>query len=236
MKRILVAALLGLSLLIPTQSHASEVVDHAVGDIYSTFGSWPILLIAGGGLASTFAYTQDSQVDRHFSKHHHLEDFDTAVDFIGKPYIANPAALAFYGVGLLSGNERFILTGETLIESLIFTQVMVGGIKLSVGRQGPDGSSNSFPSNHTAMAFDVASVMQSMYGWMLGVPCYLIAGAVGFSRVDGSYHHLSDVVFGSALGTAIGLGTSLFHNKKDTNLLISPILSDTRGAMLSYKF
>ena len=141
-----------------------------------------------------------------------------------------------YGSSFLTNNREFKITGETLVESLIFTEGMTEGLKITFRRTRPNGGSNSFPSAHTATVFDIASVLQATQGWQWGLPAYAVASFVGFSRLDGGEHHLTDVVFGAALGSAIGWGTSLFHKNESTKLLISPIFDQTRGIMVSYKF
>lgn len=39
-------------------------------------------------------------------------------------------------------------------------------------------------------------------------------------------HYLSDVVFGAALGSAIGWGTAHFHKKIHPNLFVAPMLGE----------
>jgi membrane-associated phospholipid phosphatase len=53
-----------------------------------------------------------------------------------------------------------------------------------------------------------------MYGHYLGIPLYLFAGYVGFSRISDNKHFLSDVIFGAALGTAIGRGVAKIHKNE----------------------
>lgn len=48
-------------------------------------------------------------------------------------------------------------------------------LKYSVKKQRPDGSDyHSFPSNHTAMAFQGAAFIQRRYGWKYAIPAYLV--------------------------------------------------------------
>jgi membrane-associated phospholipid phosphatase len=74
---------------------------------------------------------------------------------------------------------------------------------LSVQRERPDGSdSYSFPSGHSASAFATAGVLLRHYGWKVGVPSTIVAGYVATARVHDNKHHLSDVIFGGAMGIA----------------------------------
>jgi membrane-associated phospholipid phosphatase len=75
-------------------------------------------------------------------------------------------------------------------------------LKPLVDRTRPDGGHQSFPSGHAASAFAGAAFLQRRYGWRLGVPSYLIASFVGYSRVEAKRHYTSDVVAGAAIGIA----------------------------------
>lgn len=77
-------------------------------------------------------------------------------------------------------------------------------LKYAVGRERPDGSdTRSFPSAHTASAFSGASFLQRRYGWDIGLPAYLGATYVGWSRVYGDKHYVSDVLAGAALAWGV---------------------------------
>jgi membrane-associated phospholipid phosphatase len=78
-------------------------------------------------------------------------------------------------------------------------------LKIATDRTRPDGGHLSFPSGHAASAFTGAAFLQRRYGWKLGVPAYLLAGYVGYSRVESKRHYTSDVVAGAAIGIAANL-------------------------------
>ena len=83
---------------------------------------------------------------------------------------------------------------------------MVNGLKYTVRRPRPDGTSrNSFPSGHTATAFMIATMLHKEYGWRspwFSIGGYTIAAFTGVSRVLNDRHHLTDVMAGAAIGTA----------------------------------
>jgi undecaprenyl-diphosphatase len=67
----------------------------------------------------------------------------------------------------------------------------------------------SFPSGHAAGAFVMATVLRHFYP-QFGIPFYLGASTISFSRVYNGVHYPSDVLFGCALGIASGkLGLSI---------------------------
>lgn len=82
--------------------------------------------------------------------------------------------------------------------------IAVNGVKYSVRRMRPDGTSrNSFPSGHTATAFMMASILHKEYGWRspwFSIGGYTVAAATGISRVMNNRHWATDVVAGAAIG------------------------------------
>lgn len=46
--------------------------------------------------------------------------------------------------------------------------------------------------------------MRERYGWEVGLPAYVLASFVAYSRVKSDYHYAHDVV----AGAAIGIGSS----------------------------
>ena len=73
-------------------------------------------------------------------------------------------------------------------------------LKYAVDAQRPNGGGQSFPSGHTALAFTGAEFIRKTYGLGWGLPAYLMAGFVGWSRVASNNHYPRDVIAGAALG------------------------------------
>ena len=107
---------------------------------------------------------------------------------------ASGALLARDGEGLIQLTEAFATA-----------MAVVYVLKVVTDRTRPDGGRLSFPSGHAASAFTGAAFLQMRYGWKFGVPAYLLAGYVGYSRVESKHHHTSDVVAGAAIGIAANL-------------------------------
>lgn len=80
------------------------------------------------------------------------------------------------------------------------TELATYALKYTIDAPRPNGGSNSFPSGHTSVAFTGAEFIRKEYGWGWGVPAYVAAGFVGWSRVASQNHHARDVVAGAALG------------------------------------
>ena len=65
-------------------------------------------------------------------------------------------------------------------------------------------SSSSFPSTHSAWAFGAATAI-FMQHRKLGAAAYVIAALIAFSRLYMFLHFPTDVLFGMALGIALGV-------------------------------
>jgi membrane-associated phospholipid phosphatase len=85
-------------------------------------------------------------------------------------------------------------------ESLAVTLGVTYGLKYSIDEQRPNGGSRSFPSGHTSVSFSAAEFMRKRYGWEYGVPAYVAASFVAYSRVESDEHYPQDVVAGAGIG------------------------------------
>ena len=123
-----------------------------------------------------------------------------------------------------------------LTQGLGYTQLIVEVTKTATDIDRPCGGKRSFPSGHTAAAFSGASFMHHRYGWQYGLPAYLAATGVAYSRVQANKHWGSDVLVGAALAYTV----SYFITDKfnDPNLQIVPISmgKDAQGIAVHYRF
>ena len=75
-------------------------------------------------------------------------------------------------------------------------------LKISINKKRPNGGGWSFPSGHTSWAFSNAAFIHKRYGNRFGLPAFILASFVGWSRVESKNHYWNDVVWGAFLGTA----------------------------------
>lgn len=91
-----------------------------------------------------------------------------------------------------------------IVLSVILTQLVVNGLKLTTGVLRPDATNYfSFPSGHTAAAFMAATLFYKEYGfkgYWVGLVAYAAAIITGFTRILNNRHWLFDVIVGAALG------------------------------------
>jgi hypothetical protein len=113
-------------------------------------------------------------------------------------------------LGKLSGNDHLretgLLAGEAAIDSTLSTYALKAATQRQRPFQGTGTGSffvggSSFPSEHAAIAWSVASVLAHEYpGPLTKLAGYGLATAVSMTRVTGRQHFPSDVVIGAGLG------------------------------------
>lgn len=101
--------------------------------------------------------------------------------------------------GLLAGQrdaEGALQFGESFGLTLAATHLL----KITADETRPNGGRYSFPSGHTSASFSCAEFLRRRYGWRFGLPAYLAATFVGYSRVESDNHYTHDVVAGAVIG------------------------------------
>jgi len=126
---------------------------------------------------------------------------------------------------------------RSLALSTITSTVAVQILKQTVHERRPNGGQHSFPSGHTGFAFSGASYLQRRYGWEYGVPAYIAAGAVGWSRVNAKKHYWHDVI----AAATISIGVNYYFTDPqdgDHQLSLTPMIGDKGevGLAFNYKF
>ncbi|TDU28488.1 PAP2 superfamily protein [Panacagrimonas perspica] len=91
---------------------------------------------------------------------------------------------------------------QDFLVSFARMEVATYGLKYSIDAKRPNGGGQSFPSGHSAAAFMGAEFIRKGYGFGWGVPAYLAAGWVGYTRVESHNHYWRDVLGGAAVGIA----------------------------------
>lgn len=74
---------------------------------------------------------------------------------------------------------------------------------------------DSMPSDTAALAFAPAEFLRERYGWPYGMPAYVAAGFVGWSRVDARKHHWYDVAASAGISLIYGeIVTSRYQSNR----------------------
>ena len=175
---------------------------------------------------------------------------------LGSGLVGIPTLGVFYACGVIWKNKKAKETGLKGLEAYVITFVFTTAIKQVTHRHRPyqdvppdphqwDGpfswggsygtfGYNSFPSGHSSSVFAVATLIGLEYWDTKWVPavCFGLAGFTALYRLAVNDHWASDVLFGSAMGFAIGSMVYFNANKKLQIIPVSPV---GMGATLIYR-
>ena len=191
--------------------------------------SWSSLGILGlGGAAAGLAHQADENL-ANASAESGAAGHTRFGDVFGNGWVQGGAAVATYVVGRLQHQPRVTHVGSDLIRAQVLNGLLTTTLKVAVDRTRPTGSGHAFPSGHTSATFASAAVLHGHFGWKVGVPSYVVASFVGWSRVWDGQHWLSDVVFGAAVGLAAGHTVTRGHRARDW--MVVPVRTSGGGAV-----
>jgi len=171
--------------------------------------TWVILGVGGAGALAV--HPVDQEVTDYLTGSATAKGFWKPGSYIGGVGMAiAPAAIYVLGRYVFAPaagepkTNKWSHVGFDLVRAQIVNEVFVQAIKFSVQRTRPNGSNYSFPSGHSAATFAFASVLERHLGYRFAWPTVVLASYVATSRIVENKHYLSDVVFGAAMGTAVG--------------------------------
>ena len=125
------------------------------------------------------------------------------------------------------GSPAWWQFAKTMGTSFIATH----GLKRAIDKERPNGGNHAFPSGHTSAAFTGAAFLERRFGWKAGIPAYLLAGYVGWTRVYTHHHDYWDVL----AGAVVGIGSAyLFTTRRRVIVAINKF--DDEGMALSIKY
>ncbi|HYB60392.1 MAG TPA: phosphatase PAP2 family protein, partial [Methylomirabilota bacterium] len=180
-------------------------------------GAWlfPIAAASGGFFATDRATAK--AVTTGFGDFNRYRSFSN----YGLASLAS-AAGGLYVWGKISHNDRQTETGFLAAEAAVDSFAVNNVLAYSLGRERPYlnqgrghffAGGTSFPSDHSALAWSIASVFAHEYpGPLTQLAAYGMATAVSASRVMGNEHFPSDVVVSGVLGWLIGREVYRLHH------------------------
>jgi hypothetical protein len=206
-----------------------------VKDVVADFKAFPQrqstwVILGVGGAAALAVHPADNSVNSHLVSSGWADNLWKPGHIIGGPVMYGvPIALYLGGRYVLapakgeSQTNKWSHLGLDLLRAELEEEVIVQTLKVSVRRTRPDGTSYSFPSGHAAATFALAAVLERHLGYRFAWPTLVIATYVGTSRLHDNVHHLSDVVFGAAIGTATGWTVVGRHGRSNYAFVPTPV-------------
>jgi hypothetical protein len=170
------------------------------------------VLAVGGGLAAAVHPWDDTFNGRLRSHYDVVNTSFSAGKYLGNTPEQIALSLGTYAYGRIRQQPKVSHMGMDLLQAQMMSEIIVQPLKFATSRERPDHSNQlSFPSGHSAVTFAAATVIERHLGWRKSVVGYTIASYVAASRLHDNRHHLSDVIFGAAIGTVAG--RAVVHHK-----------------------
>ena len=174
----------------------------------------PAAAVVGG---ASFA---DDQVQAHFQGHNAHDGLARAGEI--SSYLSyGPVQAGIYMAGELSDNLKLSDTGKKALASLLGTESIIQPLKYLTRRHRPDGSDrHSFPSAGAGAASSLIPAVYHEYGLVPATLTTAAAMFIGFSRIYGNQHHLSDVLAGYAIGLGWGIVVETYQRHQSRWTLV----------------
>jgi hypothetical protein len=191
----------------------------------------PALLGATAAGSSTLF---DRRVQDYFGGERVAPAVGSAGNVVGNSLTLGAAAGGMFWASYRGRNERFKSMSFDLAQAVVLDAALTVGVKSATRRERPDGSNQlSFHSGHASSTTAFATVVAHHYP-KAAIPAYLVAGFVGFSRIEKNKHWLSDVVAGHAIGFLVGRTVARGHNPMQIGRLHwAPAVAPGGGLMIN---
>lgn len=171
------------------------------GNMRELFSPGSLAPLLVGGLTVGASVIPEQNAETFFLGTKRFDSFAAPGHQMGQDYILGPAFAAMLLGSRATDNRKFRNFAYSLAQGYVMNNLIVRPAKSLVGRQRPSAENHqSFPSLHAAHSFMWAGVVARHYGKKAGIPAFLAASYVGWSRLAHNKHHLTDVVAGAALG------------------------------------
>jgi Capsule assembly protein Wzi/PAP2 superfamily len=181
----------------------------------------PIAAISAGLFVSDADFSK--QLSRSPSR---IKTSNNVANFGLAAMVAGGGGMYLYG--RLGGNEHSRETGVLASEAAIDSAIITEMLKLATQRQRPNegsgqghflagsASNSSFPSQHAAVAWSLATVFANEYpSPVMKLLSYGAASAISLSRITSLNHFPSDVFIGGTLGYFVGREAYRTHHDTD---------------------
>ncbi len=191
------------------------------------------------GLSRSEVNPFDRSATRHWSRRS-----DRMSDYSNYIMILMPAAF------LCSPTTRNDISTISLlyVETLLMEMVITNFFKILIARKRPyvynpdvpienkrgRDAIRSFPSGHTSSAAAGAVFTSTIFAryfpnssWIIPIwaATLSLAGTVGYLRYRAGMHYPTDIIAGAAIGSAVGFGIPAIHERRDSQVIVSPAVS-----------
>jgi PAP2 superfamily protein len=197
-----------------------------------------IVLGGGAGLAGLSSEKWDNDIRRNVRENPKRfgAGENNFLDNAANPYFVFAGSSIVYGTSLFFDSPALHDFSLDMMSALTIDMPIVYGLKKAFHTTRPNGDRDGFPSGHVVGAMTLAAVLQDHFGLYPALAGYTLAGFVAWNRIDFGKHDLSDVIFGAALGWAVGRAVGETEELPVIQAHLVPVLGGTRTAGLGLEW
>lgn len=226
--------------------HDFGVLFHNLDDDFRNFWELENVLFTGAGLGLALGLrgSVDDDVREYTAEHpRRWGRLSDTLSVLGNAEVQIAGIGLMYGYAYHNRNSELMDFTRLLVRSYTLTGLSTLAIKGIANTDRPTDTWNNgnygFPSAHVSLSFAFAATVEEYYGPRAGIPAYITASLIGWSRLDERDHDLSDVVFGAVLGYAIAKSIAGQELRNDSRIRMFPWTDPVRnnyGAMFEFDF
>jgi membrane-associated phospholipid phosphatase len=170
-------------------------------------------------LAGGYAIWHEHRLEEHEDDFFHNHTFygsqlSDALQAQGSGLTLYLGLLTWYFVALGGDHPHSYEASKTVLSAMTVTAIATTTLKLVIPDGRPSGGKHDFPSGHASQTMALAASFDELYGHWVGVPSYLLAGAVALQRLDERKHDSGSVLFAMLLGYLIGKTVAAHHARR----------------------
>ena len=157
-------------------THFFQNLGHDVEHLASRESGVTMLVGVGAALA---AHPADQEV-ANWARQEQPSQAASVGNAIGLGWVQATAGIGTWAIGVTRHEPIVSSVGSDLLRAQALNAVLTDSLKVVANRTRPSGGSQSFPSGHTSATMATAAVLQSHFGWKVGVVGYAFGGFVGW--------------------------------------------------------
>jgi len=202
------------------------------------------ILIGGLGLSAGLVLTRDVTsypLQEETVKKRPMGSYCKYGDMAGQMYPSLLYIIGMEAYSFFAANPEAHEFAKVMIKSTLYSSIVADILKKTVQepRPGDPSDKESFPSAHATRAFAFASTVNELHGSSWGIPAYILATGVAYSRMNDNRHYVHDVLAGAAIGASYGISIAQrYKNKKENQPSNSEFsaLPTGDGLALSFRY
>ena len=164
-----------------------------------------LLSLAGAASIAMHNTSADDKIQDSVEDNRIIDGFfSETLNAVGNPGTHFAATGLWYALAAQNNDTLNEERAWTMMTALAINSTVTVGLKAARNNENPNDDRWAWPSGHTSSSFTVAAVLDEFYGPKVGIPAYIGATFVAYRMVEEGDHWASDVVFGAALGWAVG--------------------------------